>query len=154
LEKPFLTGFTFSRANSPVEISDQASEDPQLDIYRHPHALGEPSTSYAMYMDMYSLGLVLIEISEWRPLKHIIKKFVDVTKYGVDVPLHALSGIRNWLVENQVSNGHVHFRMGEIYGKGLSMLLKDRTPFGQEQKEEEELLAFQQCVLKLSQCHV
>jgi Prion-inhibition and propagation len=154
LGKPFLTGFTFSRANSPVEISDQASEDPQLDIYRHPHALGEPSASYAMYMDMYSLGVVLIEISEWRPLKYIIKKHVDVMKQGVDVPLSDLSGIQNWLVENQISNGQVHFRMGEIYAKGLSLLLNDPIPFGQEQREEEELLAFQHFVLELSQCRV
>jgi hypothetical protein len=150
----YLTGFTFSRANSPIEISDQASEDPQLDIYRHPHALGEPSTSYVAYMDLYSLGVVLIEISEWRPLKHIIKKHVDVTKPGVDVPLDDLSGIQNWLVKNQISNGHVHFRMGEIYGKGLALLLSDRTPFGQEQREEEELLAFQHFVHELTQCHV
>jgi len=154
LGSPFFTGFTFSRANSPVEISDQASEDPQLDIYRHPHALGEPSTSYAMYMDLYSLGLVLIEISEWRPLKHIIKKLVDVTKRGVEIPLSELSGIRNWLIENQISNGHVNFRMGEIYGKGLSQLLSDRAPVGQDQRDDEELLAFQQFVRELSKCHV
>jgi hypothetical protein len=93
-------------------------------------------------MDLHSLKVVLIEISEWRPLKHTIKKYVDVTKPGVDVSLDELSGIQNWLIKNQISNGHVHFCMGEVYGKGLSLLLGDRTPFRQEKREEEELLAF------------
>ena len=67
-------------------------------------------------MDLYSLAAVLVEIAEWRPLKHIIKKHVDVTKPGVDVYLEDLWGIQSWLVQEQVSNGHVHFRMGDVYG--------------------------------------
>jgi hypothetical protein len=149
LGSPYLAGFTFSRANSPIEISDQASDDPLLDIYRHPDALGDPSTSYAAHMDLYSLGVVLIEISEWRPLKHIIKKHLDVTKPGVQVSLNEFAGIRNWLVQNQISNAHVGFRMGEIFEKGVSLLLNG--PVGQEQGEDD---AFGRFVLELSKCHV
>lgn len=151
LEKPYLTGFTFSRANSPIEISDQASEDPLLDIYRHPSALGEPSSSYAMYMDLYSLGTVLIEISEWRPLKHIIKKCVDVSKANVDVPIASLAATQDWLIENHIANRHVEFRMGEIFGKGLRFLLtQDDVSDGAGRKEGEDLLRLQEFVAELS----
>ncbi|GAD97616.1 predicted protein [Paecilomyces variotii No. 5] len=124
LTQPYLTGFAFARADSPVEISDQASEDPLSDIYRHPQALGEPSTSYAMYMDHYSLGTVLTEIAEWRPLKHIIKKYVDVTKPNNDVSLFALAGTQDWLVRELVDRGQIEFRMGDVYGRGVSSMLK------------------------------
>ncbi|EAW11632.1 uncharacterized protein ACLA_093310 [Aspergillus clavatus NRRL 1] len=127
LTHPYLTGFTFSRADSPVEISDQASEDPLLGIYRHPAALGEPTASYAMYMAHYSLGAVLVEIAEWRPLKHIVKKHIDVTRGEVDVSLAALAGIQGWLGCEPVERGQVAFRMGEVYGRAVSWLLMEGT---------------------------
>ncbi|CAI7607869.1 unnamed protein product [Penicillium glandicola] len=142
--QPYLTGFTFARADSPIEISDQASEDPLLDIYRHPQALGEPSASYAMYMDHYSLGTVLIEIAEWRPLKHIIKNYLDVTNSDVDIPLSALAGTQSWLTRELVDRGKVEFRMGDVYGGGISQLLRLGPTEMDGRSSTVDLLAFQQ----------
>ncbi|KAL6233198.1 hypothetical protein BDW75DRAFT_215713 [Aspergillus navahoensis] len=150
LLRPFMCGFAFSRADSPVEISDQASEDPLLDIYRHPQALGEPSVSYSMYMDHYSLGMVLAEIAEWRPLKHIIRKHVDVTKREVDVPLSALAGIHTWFVREVVERGHVEFRMGDVYGRLVAWLTRP-APSG---SNGQQLLTFQQLVNCLGSCQI
>ncbi|KAL4733650.1 prion-inhibition and propagation-domain-containing protein [Aspergillus similis] len=150
LLRPFVCGFAFSRTDSPVEISDQASVDPLLDIYRHPQALGEPSVSYSMYMDHYSLGMVLAEIAEWRPLKHIIRKHVDVTKREVDVPLSALAGIHTWFVRELVERGHVEFRMGDVYGRLIAWLTK---PVPGESNGQ-QLLAFQQLVNSLGSCQI
>ena len=113
----------------------------------------------AMFMDLYSLAVVLIEIAEWRPLKHIIKKYVDVTKPGVDVSLEDLSGIQSWLVKEQVLNGHVDFRMEDVYGEGISSFLMQRIYHDPEQEEQEEedpgdLLAFHQFIVELSKCRV
>ncbi|KAL4983234.1 prion-inhibition and propagation-domain-containing protein [Aspergillus falconensis] len=102
----FMCGFAFSRADSPVEVSDQASEDALLDFYRHPQALGEPSVSYSM------------------PLKHIIRKHVDVTKRKVDVPLSALAGIHSWFVRYMVERSYVNFRMGDVYGRLVAWLTR------------------------------
>ncbi|KAJ5911151.1 uncharacterized protein N7473_000454 [Penicillium subrubescens] len=154
LTQPYLTGFAFSRADSPVEISDQASEDPILDIYRHPQALGEPSVSYAMYMDHYSLGMVLTEIAEWRSLKHIIKKHVDVTKSEIDVPLSALAGIHDWFVRELVERGQIEFRMGEVYGNAISWLTSFRCGGLGQHNSTQHLLAFQQFVNELGYCRV
>jgi len=98
LNSPYLTGFTFSRVNSTMEVSDQAREDLQLDTYRQSYSLGEHARPYAMYMDLYSLAAVLIEIAEWRSLLHI-KKYVDVTNPGAGVSLNESLGIQDWLVE-------------------------------------------------------
>jgi hypothetical protein len=128
LSQPYLSGFAFSRADLPVEISDQASEDPLLDISRHPQALGEPSVSYSMYMDHYSLGLVLTDIAEWHSLKHIIKKHVDVTKSEVDVPLSALAGIHAWFVRELVERG----KSNSAWGRSMEMLFPGSRGFNME----------------------
>ncbi|EAU31025.1 predicted protein [Aspergillus terreus NIH2624] len=154
LTQPYLTGFAFSRADSPVEISDQASEDPLLDIYRHPKALGEPSDSYAMYMDHYSLGMVLTEIAEWCPLKFIIKNHVDVTRSEIDVPLSALAGVHAWLVRELVELGRIEFRMGEVYGNAVSWLISRKHGELKRHESTERLLAFQQFVNELGCCRV
>ncbi|KAJ5933868.1 hypothetical protein N7454_006197 [Penicillium verhagenii] len=150
--RPYLTGFTFARADSPVEISDQASEDPLADIYRHPQALGEPSTSYAMYMDHYSLGAVLTEIAEWRPLKHIIKSYLDVTNSDVDIPLSALAGTPSWLTQQLADRGKIDFRMGDIYGGGVSRLLRLGSVEIDSRSSTVDLLAFQRFVQELGLC--
>jgi hypothetical protein len=156
LDRPYLAGFSFAREDSATAISDQASADPILDIYRHPQALGEPSLSYESYMDLYSLGAVLLEVSEWRPLKHMAKKCVDVTKPHVDVPLAALAGIQEWLVKEHVDNGHAAFRMGDVYASGLPLLLKPRkrTDNLPQQEDKDDLLSFRSYLARLSRCIV
>ncbi|OJJ03030.1 hypothetical protein ASPVEDRAFT_72790 [Aspergillus versicolor CBS 583.65] len=152
LTRPYLAGFAFSRVDSPVEVSDQASEDPLLDIYRHPQGLGEPSVAYAMYMDHYSLGMVLAEIAEWRSLKHIVKKQVDVTNRLVDVPLSALAGIQAWFWRELVERGQIEFRMGEVYGRMVSYLTR---PDREDQTERtESLLELEEFVNELGCCRV
>ena len=125
LSKPYLTGFAFSRIDSPTEISEQPSVDPLRDIYRHPHALGDPSTSFEKCMDLHSLGVVMVEIAEWRALKTLVRKCVDVTKEGVDIPLNALAEIGPWLVREKVRSGAVSFRMGDVFGRAVERLLGD-----------------------------
>lgn len=118
LSRPYLTGFGFSRADSPTEISEQPSADPLHDIYRHHRALGNPSTSFEKYMDLYSLGTVMIEIAEWRPLKHVVQKCVDVATKGVGVvSLEKIAEVGPWLIKEKVRNGVVDFRMGEFFGR-------------------------------------
>lgn len=65
------------------------------DIYRHPNALGELSTSFEIYIDMYSLGTLMVEIAEWLPLKHVVRKCADVTepKPNAGIILNAIASI-------------------------------------------------------------
>ncbi|KAI2993913.1 hypothetical protein CBS147346_10788 [Aspergillus niger] len=155
LKSPYLAGFTFSRTNSAVEISDQVSEHPLRDIYRHPHSLGQSCMPFAMYMDLYSLGMVLVEIAEWRPLKHTIKKHVDVTNSVVDIQLQQLIGIQDWLLREQINSGRIGFRMGDVFEKGVYSLMEPRALEDRDQEEgSEDLLLFQQFVNALIQCRV
>ncbi|KAF7948278.1 uncharacterized protein EAE97_003689 [Botrytis byssoidea] len=123
---PYVTGFSFARQDSPSEISEQPSQEPLEDIYRHPHALGEPSTSFQKHMDMYSLGLLLLELAEWKTLKHIVAKCVEVRKIdsNVGVRLDSIAEIPKWLDKHVVATRKLNFRMGDIYADVAHTCLK------------------------------
>ncbi|KAG9772982.1 hypothetical protein KCU88_g5955, partial [Aureobasidium melanogenum] len=123
---PYVTGFSFSRQDSPAEISEQPSSEPQADIYRHPHALGEPSTSFQKHMDLYSLGLILVELAEWKALKYIVKDCVDVRKQptaAYSVSLNDIAQVPKHLIDHEVKNGQVHYRMGDTYARQVGVCL-------------------------------
>ena len=73
IRKPYLTGF---HQRTPGLAGDSSFSG----IYFHPE-LSEPSTSYEFAHDLYSLGLILLEIGLWMPLgrfwkpKYTLKDF-------------------------------------------------------------------------------
>lgn len=122
LGQPYLCGFSFSREDSPSEISEQPSADIQRDIYRHAQALGEPSESFERYMDAYSLGCVLVEIAEWAPLRKIIKKRVD-TSAQTGVKLSDVACLSTWLHERYIKERVAAFRLGAAFAEMLALCI-------------------------------
>jgi len=74
LKDPYIVGFEYSRPDADGQPSERYDEDPELDIYRHPDCLKMPPPRFCKVYDIYSLGLVLVEIAKWRPLKHVYTK--------------------------------------------------------------------------------
>ncbi|KAI4175681.1 MAG: hypothetical protein LQ346_008038 [Caloplaca aetnensis] len=126
--EPILAGFAFSRLDSASEISEQPSADPQRDIYRHPEAMGEPSESFTAAKDVYALGTILLEIGEWRSLKSLVEKIVNVGK--PEVPLQQLAKVRPFLLEEGAKGGlaTLGFRMGDVYAAVTKMMLSGEIP--------------------------
>ncbi|MCJ1231358.1 hypothetical protein MMC12_008035 [Toensbergia leucococca] len=137
LSRPYLTHFAFSRASSPAEISEQPSSSPQHDIYRHPSALGEPSTSFNAHMDIYSLGTIMVEIAEWRALKVVVRRQVDVSKTNVNVPLAEIAKVPEWLMREKILTGALGFRMGDVFAQFAEACLR----IDEGQKEASESLS-------------
>lgn len=73
VHNPFLVGFEYSRPDT--KDSWPYDDDPEFDIYRHPIYLGIRQLGFRKAYDVYSLGLVLMEIAKWRPLKYIYTRF-------------------------------------------------------------------------------
>ncbi|KAI1459631.1 prion-inhibition and propagation-domain-containing protein [Annulohypoxylon moriforme] len=124
LEDPFLAGFTFARFGSPTEISEQPSANPKFDIYRHPHALGDPTMSFNSTMDVYSLGTVMLEVAEWRALQYLVDSVVNV---GVEnVPLTQLAKVKPFLLREDGKSGtaKLRYRMGNIYAAACMTCLR------------------------------
>lgn len=152
LAHPFLAGFNFSRQDRPAEMSEYLSEDPQADIYRHPSALGEPLVSFGKHMDLYSLGTVLIELAEWRPLNAIVHKCVRVTGGGKDVPVDKIKPVRQWLLRDKVGNGSVAYRVGDEFGGAVAMCLEGESD---EEKTRRAVLEQEWAILKkLEACRI
>lgn len=75
-DEPYLVGYEYARFDSSSEVSEQPSSNPEHDIYRHPSAIGDYSESFNRLFDIYALGLIFLEIAQWRPLKKIVSKVV------------------------------------------------------------------------------
>lgn len=94
-ERPVLSGFDYSRPESNKTTS--RSLDPKWDSYRWPGIQNDvpKATNSRKTYDIYSLGLVLLEIAHWKPLHEImcLKRW--------PAPVKQNSSIRTWLLGEQ-----------------------------------------------------
>lgn len=74
LGAPILCGFEYSRPNR-VGTSERPDAKPEWDMYRWPDVQCEKTLegNSRKTHDIYSLGLILIEIAHWRPLNDILE---------------------------------------------------------------------------------
>ncbi|ETS87078.1 hypothetical protein PFICI_00906 [Pestalotiopsis fici W106-1] len=70
ISNPYLVGFDASRPELDTEMSVAPKNPSILDLHRHPKSLSGPSRRpYCKSYDLYSLGLVLLEIGDWKVLQ-------------------------------------------------------------------------------------
>jgi hypothetical protein len=73
LEAPFICGLEYTRHETEARTIDRArtAGDISIAMYRHPDYQGEAAQGYKLQHDVYSLGLVLLEIGLWAPLNSL-----------------------------------------------------------------------------------
>jgi serine/threonine protein kinase len=111
IAEPFLAGFGYARIDAPSEISERPSVDSWKDIYRHPSALGDPSTKFNKLMDIYAFGTIPVELAEWHSLEKILqdRKKLVLSK---DTATEEITRVMGYLLHRNLA-----FRMGDIYSK-------------------------------------
>ncbi|KAI9839111.1 MAG: hypothetical protein M1838_004396 [Thelocarpon superellum] len=77
INDPYLSGFDYARPAQREDLTERPPENPVFDVYRHPDALGDPRedgsrNAFRKSYDIYSLGIVLLEIATWRRIDHIM----------------------------------------------------------------------------------
>lgn len=114
---PFLTGFGQARQETPDTYSSlRASTDWEQDLYSHPSRQGQPTAKYTMAHDIYSIGVILLEIGLWR-------SFV------------VWNGFNDFMIDDAVLGG----------GKAIFRRMKEKKPkAGEELKRLYETLAAQE----------
>ncbi|KAK5659328.1 hypothetical protein OQA88_1421 [Cercophora sp. LCS_1] len=75
LQSPLVCGFDYSRHESEWATIDKAKTagDVGAAMYRHPNYQGEAAEGYKVQYDVYSVGLVLVEIALWMPLASLLE---------------------------------------------------------------------------------
>jgi serine/threonine protein kinase len=70
LSSPYILGFDASRLDEMGELSVASKNPAAADLHRHPASLnGMSRKQYCKSFDIYSLGLVLVEIGLWKVLQ-------------------------------------------------------------------------------------
>jgi hypothetical protein len=72
--EPLVSGFELSRPHHSPEMTERPTFKPEEDMYRHQEVQsGQSNGNFRKYHDIYSLGIILIELAVWSP----IEKFLD-----------------------------------------------------------------------------
>jgi serine/threonine protein kinase len=69
---PIVSGFEYSRVDLVDEFTELIPEHSEHDIYRHPQTLASVHLRSKKSHDIYSLGIILIEIAHWKQIQDIV----------------------------------------------------------------------------------
>lgn len=137
IEEPFITGFGFARLSSAYDATEPVDNDPVYAQYRHPDVQGEERESFSKKYDVYSLGLVLIEIAYWKPLRKLVSE-----------NRNASENLKR-LKRDVLQSGDLAHWMGDVYKRAVEVCLSCK--WGQE---DFHLEFFERVVKELDRCDV
>jgi len=84
INTPYLLGFDASRPDQMGEMSIASRNPTAADLHRHPsslHSSSCPRKEYCKSFDIYSLGLILLEIGLWKTLQTYHKPHYSAEKF-------------------------------------------------------------------------
>lgn len=128
---PLIAGFEYARPDFPDEETEPPPEHSEHDIYRHPAILARTVSRSQKSHDIYSLGIVLVEIAYWKPIDEVM-----------EVPKEARAArSRVKKVRDLLLNGEyldfVEGRVGEVYANAVRKCLAGGIDLGIEQGAHE-----------------
>ena len=69
----YVLGYVFSRADRPGEMTEPLSSQAESALYQHPQGLATEN-SFRKIFDIFSVGMLLLEIGLWAPLSTILRR--------------------------------------------------------------------------------
>jgi hypothetical protein len=91
ISAPYVLGFDSSRPDGIGEMSVASKNPAASDLHRHPSSLnGMSRKPYCKSFDIYSLGLILLEIGQWRVLQSFHKPHYSVERFREKVVVQNL----------------------------------------------------------------
>lgn len=137
--QPYLSGFDFSRPARADEMTDVPGpgDDAEYNLYRHPHAqspsAGESGRQrFKKSFDIYSLGVLFVEIARWATVETVL---------GIDVnaargrPSIALRVRKQLLEEGQVAE--LGACMGGVFERAARKCLEGGAELGLGEGDDE-----------------
>jgi len=126
---PYLTDWGYARLDlDATDLLDDFEAEPNF--YRHPIRQGHPNATFTKEHDLYSLGVVLLEIGVWKTISNLFATQIKLMTEEKQLPPRET--IRNWLLD--IARGDLAKEMGSAYtGAVLECLNGD---FGIESDDE------------------
>ncbi len=138
LTEPYLSGFDYSRPGLEASMSSNPVTTAAEDLYRHPAVQGGPqegssrSLGYRKRHDLYSLGVVLVEIARWNTIAAVL---------GIENEQNAkvrdALGARSKLLSAEQS-GHLRGTVGDAVSDAIRACLVGLTAFDLADMDREE----------------
>ena len=134
VRSPYVTGFDNSRRSRFDEATTQVLRIGRLEVYCHPDTqLDGLMLSYRKTFDIYSLGLVLVEIALWEPIVSIME-----IQNTVDQSRKATSSIQErWLAAEPRLLYSLRAEVGEKYAGAVETCVKGRDDYAIERRDAE-----------------
>ena len=116
LEDPYLSGWEYSRPAS--EFSSRLNDNDELEanIYRHPDQWGLPTVRFNKFHDIYSLGVVLLEIGLWKPALSLHRTQFRSCELGSYVQNYFLDSARHQRLRSQMGRRYQNIVLGCLQG--------------------------------------
>ncbi|TKA65259.1 hypothetical protein B0A49_06848 [Cryomyces minteri] len=74
LRGPYISGFEYARPDSKDSTTTGAPNDPEWAVYCHPsYQKSDHRGGFRKTYDMYSIGIILLEIAYWKPADHLFE---------------------------------------------------------------------------------
>ena len=136
LESPYLTGFEYARPARIGEATEATPVSPAWEIYQHPNIQGadaETRQYYRKTFDIYSLGVVLLEIALWKSIDEIVG-ITDIENASPKMTF----GVRETLLKGEVDVlKELKACVGEKYTEAVRACLVGADAFGIEARDQE-----------------
>lgn len=120
LGRPYIAGFEYIRPVSSSTVGQPLDMSEKTTLYCHPDVQDEPNIEFAKIHDLYSLGVVLLEIGLWLTARQILQQ--------ARPPRPSKPGeIREEYVRK--ANSKLPLRMGKAYTEAVVACLESRHKY-------------------------
>lgn len=131
---PFITGYEYSRPDKDGETTTTAVEHADyLMLYVHPNYQGyEAKGTYRKTFDIYSLGIILLEIAYWKRIEDVLDIDTHTAKPA------QLKAVRERLLQSGSEYlAFVKENLGDRYYTAVKSCIEGRSAFGIGTRENE-----------------
>ena len=127
IKHPYITGFEYARPDKDGETTTTTVEFADyLMLYVHPNYQGyEAKGTYRKTFDIYSLGIILLEIAYWKRIEDILDIDTHTAKPA------QLKAVRGRLLQpDSVYLAYVKENLGDRYYTAVKSCIEGRSAFG------------------------
>lgn len=133
MRTPYVTGYEYARPDKDGGTTTGGEYNPWWETYVHPLYQGSRTQgTYRKTFDIYSLGIILLEIAYWKTIEQIID--IDPGK----VATSELCKIQQNLLDPESKYlDHVHANLGDNYHLAVKSCIQERSAFDIRDDERE-----------------